>query len=587
MVASLLLAVIASVFIGCKEEMPVGLPVPAPEPDPEPVVDDGRPAPGDYLLPLIETTDLHGYVVDNDNGTIHYRLAYIADKANDIRGKSGEIDKDRLVLLDGGDLYQGAAISNLLDGWPVFAAMDKMGYDAVALGNHEFDWGFDNTVDADATMPDYERSGQRCVNSVPVLCANLYKNGARVSSTSDYVILEKNAVNSAGKTISVKIGVIGFAVNYSSSILASRFADQGYSINENYSIASSIARDLESSGQCDATILLIHGAAENAAGRLGSGTPIDLVLGGHSHTYSSGATSYGVPYLQGGRYGERYAYADLKFNVDAETREISFKSVVNQKILSVDSTRDIHTTPAQNSWELDEEVLAISDEAVDATSQQMNDVIGYITVGASSYTINGSGDRAAVISNWMCDILRSIGDADVAFVNAGGVRTYFSLGGQSRLDITVSNVYEMFPFSNTVYVYNITYGDLLKVFEYSMTYQGQVLFSRMTGMDCCFNGSNIISLKKDGTVIYQNGTWTGDWASYTTVLAVSEYVATTQRIDSATGLKNPLIEWNSTSKLISNDLVDNENAVRVLREEAAASGGHLYIDTAAHFIAQP
>ena len=571
--------------IGCKKEEPA--PTPSPAPEPEPVVDDDRPAPGDYLLPLIETTDLHGYVVDDDNGTIHYRLAYIADKANDIRGKSGEIDNSRLLLLDGGDLYQGAAVSNLLGGWPVFAAIDKMDYDAVALGNHEFDWGFENTVDPDATVPDYEWSGQNCINEVPVLCANLYKNGARVSATGDYIILEKTAVNTAGKTISVKIGVIGFAVNYASSIMSSKFTDEGYTISENYSIANSIASELESTGQCDATILLIHGAADTAAGRLGSGSVIDLVLGGHSHTIMSGSTTYGVPYLQGGRYGEHYAYADLKFNVDSESRETSFKEVVNQKILAIDTYRDIHTTPTQNSWELDPDVLAISEEAVAATSAQMNDVIGYITVGATSFTISGSGDRAAIVSNWMCDILRRIGNADVAFVNSGGIRTYFSLGGQSRLNITVSNVYELFPFSNTTYVYDITYGELLKVFEYSMTSQGQVLFSRMTGIDCYYSGSKIVSLKKNGTVIYQNGTWTGDWQSRSVVLAVSEYVATTQRYDSATGLRNPLIEWNSSQKLLSNDLVDNENAVRVLREEAASSGGHLYIDTAAHFIVQP
>ena len=73
-----------------------------------------------------------------------------------------------VLLLDGGDLYQGASISNLQEGRPVYVSMDRMGYDAVALGNHEFDWGFDNMVDADATLPDYDES----VNLVPVLCAN-------------------------------------------------------------------------------------------------------------------------------------------------------------------------------------------------------------------------------------------------------------------------------------------------------------------------------------------------------------------------------------------------------------------------------
>ena len=83
---------------------------------------------------------------------------------------------------------------------------------------------------------------------------------------------------------------------------------------------------------------------------------------------------------------------------------------------------------------------------------------------------------------------------------------------------------------------------------------------------------------------YENGQWTGDWASRSVTLAVSEYLATNQRVDNYTNLENPLLEWNETSRLLYNNLVDNENAIRVLRAEAAASAGHLYIYTAPHFI---
>ncbi len=90
-------------------------------------------------------------------------------------------------------------------------------------------------------------------------------------------------------------------------------------------------------------------------------------------------------------------------------------------------------------------------------------------------------------------------------------------------------------------------------------------------------------LSKDGTVIYQDSTWTGDWASRTVTVAVSEFIANTDRRDSYTGLSNPMVEWNSTDRLVVDNLVDNENAVRVLRAEAATSDGHLAIDTAPHF----
>ena len=238
----------------------------------------------------------------------------------------------------------------------------------------------------------------------------------------------------------------------------------------------------------------------------------------------------------------------------------------------------------QNASELSEDILEVSDAALQATAAQMNDVIGYINVGATTYYLDGSGERADIISNWMCDIIRRIGNADVAFVNSGGIRTSFPLQGQSTRNITVANVYDMFPFYNEIYVYDITYSELLRVFEYSLTAGGNSLFSRVSGIDCYYSSRTVMKLVKDGVTIYSNGSWNGDWASRKVTLAASSFVATSERTDNSTGLPNPLIGWNNTSRLLSNDLIDNENAVRVLRDEAAVSGGLLQIDTTPHFI---
>ena len=575
----LLFAISALLLFACGKTVPEnGQPVPE-----DPPVQEKKPLPGEYYLPLIETTDIHGYIISSDKSGIHYRLAYVADKVRDIRGRNSGYGKDKLLLLDGGDLYQGCSVSNLLSGSPIYISMDKMEYDAVALGNHEFDWHAENMVDPDGTLPDYEWDGQPCVNEVPLVCSNLYKDGAKVPWTRDYVIVDKTATGPDGRSVPVRIGIVGFAVNYAGSIMTSKFTGQGYSIKEDFSIANGIAASLESSGQCDATVLLIHGVADNAAKMLGQDSVIDMVLGGHSHQTISGWTSWGLPYLQGGRYCEHYGYAELEFTV-GDSSTVSFKGVNNLKVLDVDASRDIHTTAAQNAADLQEDILAVSDNAIAAVSRQLNEVVGYIDVDATGRYISGSGNRATVISNWMCDILRRIGEADVSFVNSGGVRTSFPLDGKSRRNITVSNVYELFPFDNATYVYSITYADLLDLLEYAMTGSGQSLFSYMTGIDCYFSGYEVTSLRKDGTVIYQNNRWTGDWASRTLILSVSEYLATTQRVDSYTGSGNPLLEWNNSSRLLYNNLIDNENAVLVLQAEAAASGGHLYIDSAPHFI---
>ena len=541
---------------------------------------------GYFYLPVIETTDIHGHIIEKENGVVHYRMAFIADKVRDIRGRGAAYRKDRLLLLDGGDIYQGASISNLLGGQPVTAALDMMEYDAVALGNHEFDWGIEHTVDADATMPDYEWGGVRQVNEVPVVCANLYQDGSRATFTKDYVIVEKTAVNAQGESVRVRIGVIGFAEDYAGSIMTSAFTGRGFSIREDYAIADALAKELEASGQCDATVLLVHGAADRAAERLGGDSAIDLVLGGHSHETLSGWNGSGTPYLQGGRYCEHYSNADFKFSVDRKTGRPVLAGVISPINFAVRDALDQHVSEGQNAEDLDEDVLALSDEAIAACDRQGGDLIGYLGFGATTYYIKGSGDRATPMSNWMCDILRRIGDADVAFVNGGGVRTSFPLGNQSRRDITVADIYEMFPFNNLTYVYEISYAELLRLFTYSLTNGGRSLFTFMSGIDCGYRDYSVVSLTKDGTVIYQDGRWTDGWATRTLRLSVSEYLATTSRVDNYTGMENPLLQWNGTPRLLSNNLVDNENAVLVLRKEAAASGGRLYIDASAHYILQ-
>lgn len=576
----LALSFAAALAVACVPD-PV-TPIVEPDPVPVPGPKEDR-HPGEYILPIIETSDTHGYMVYSDDAAVHYRLAYIADKVKDIRGRGAEYDKSRLLLLDGGDLYQGASISNLQGGKPIYVSLHRMEYDAVAVGNHEFDWGFETLVDPDATLLDYDWGGLHYSNDVPVVCANLYRDGVRESRTRNYVIVRKTATKADGDTVSVRIGVIGFAPNYAGSIMASKFTGAGYSIREDYSLANSMAAQLESSGQCDATILLHHGACDDAAENLGRSTVIDFVLGGHTHRAQLGRTSWGLRYMQAGRHCESYAFANLLFTVDS-TGAVSFHEADDMRTLNVSAKLDVHTTPGQNADELDDEILAVSQAALEESEQQLNDVVGYINVGATNSYLSGSGERATTMGNWMCDIIRRIGEADVAFVNGGGVRTTFPLNGQSRRNITVSNIYEMFPFSNTTYVYRLTYAELLQVFEYSLTSGGQSLFSYMTGIDCHFS-SRVEKLVKDGVAIYENGRWTDDWATRSVVLAVSEYLATTERTDYSTGTPNPLPGWNSTSRLLYSDMVDNENAVRVLREEAAVSGGLLRIDSGAHFIA--
>ena len=141
---------------------------------------------------LIETSDIHGYLMDISSGnekSFQYRLAYIAKQVKEARESSLY---DDVLLIDGGDLFQGNPVSNQLHGAPVIAAMDEMQYDAVVLGNHEFDWDVKTfCADESGTLPAYRFGLYSGDPDIPVLACDLYDAAShmRVPFTRDYVVV--------------------------------------------------------------------------------------------------------------------------------------------------------------------------------------------------------------------------------------------------------------------------------------------------------------------------------------------------------------------------------------------------------------
>ena len=557
-------------------------------------------SPGDYFLPLIETSDLHGNIAFIKNGQVHYRLSYIADKVRDIRGHGAGYDSKKLVLLDGGDIYQGNMLSNLQKGKCMYMAFDKMDYDAVALGNHEFDWGFENLVEKDATLPAYKAAGKTYPNLVPVVAANFYQSkaaGEKASgrSVKDYVILEKTALNSAGEGLPVKIAVIGYVCDYSTSIKTSEFVGKGFKIKTDLRPINQLARELESSGLCDATVLLMHADAQERAGKLGEDSVIDLVLGGHTHMNKAGKTSWGLSYIQPAAHGTAFCYGELKFTLDEEGR-VSFSGVSKNQTIGVDDKKTTRNFAGENESDLDEEVLELTDRAIKEIKPYSEEVVGKLKTAVTKNPVKESGNRVNLKANWMCDIVRRVGNADIAFQNSGGVRAgTFTLNEKGECPVSVSDVYELFPFNNRIYVYRLTFEELMTLFEYSMTNKGSSLFACQVGIECCFREApamegkvtgvpEVQSLKFNGKVIYEDGKWTPGWKEKTVTVAVNEFAATNNRVDGATGMSNPCLEWNNTTRLIDSSQIDSEGALKVLKAESKKNGGYLKVDTTPYYV---
>ncbi len=401
---------------------------------------ENAPVEGTRVL-VVETTDIHGWLVDVSSGdpeTYQYRMARLA-KAIDEAGKSGKYED--VLLLDGGDEYQGPPISNLTQGAAVRAAMDSMDYDAISLGNHEFDWDVRQyCADEDGTIAPYELGDYSGDPDTPVLASNLYDaaTGERVPFTRDYTVVEK-----AG----FRIAVIGYIDDYSDEIMTSKIVP--YTIDGSLERLDLLVREVNEKEKPDAVLVLAHAAPQPIAEAMDP-DQVDLVLGGHKHGIAADTAENGIPYIQGNCYAQGFASAVLVFGPDGSVsvEEIQYTDLSEDKEALFDTEENLEN--------LDETVLDISYAAWNIVWESLNEVLGYI----DTPIMREKGVGANGAGNWVTGLMIRATEqygVQAAFYNNGGIRTSFEIPeGESIRQITVNDIYTITPFGNTLLVYDIT-----------------------------------------------------------------------------------------------------------------------------------
>ena len=434
----------------------------------------------------------------------------------------------------------------------------------------------------DQTMPDYEVNGVKKENKVPVIMSNLYQNGKRLPLTKDYVILDKTAIDETGKELPVRIGVIGYSADYGQSIKKDLYADLGYEIIEDMNALETMALKLKNEDHCQAVLLLTHTDPSELIDDFPEDTAIDLILGGHVHMNDSGLTPGGTPYLMPDGLAGAYCYADLVFEPDASGKAV-FKKAANVRTVSSDRSYDALTAPADYPEEMDDTILQITKDSLHQVDAILNEPLGYITTDVLCHTyFPNSGERGSTCGNWVTSLIARAADADIAFLSRFGLRSDFTVPKTTgRLGITVGNLYALFPFSNNLYCYELSSDDLLEVLNFSLTPGGSSLLTFVSGLTVYYSDQKINAILRGGELLYDHGTWTKGHENDTFRVAVADFIGT---IRERKGDKNPLFDYNSTSRLVNDAIVDNENVLRVIREEAAKNNGHLFIDTESHFI---
>ena len=217
-------------------------------------------------LTILHLNDTHSHI-DPERGGEYDRCGGVIEQAAYIDSVRCADGKRNVLLLHAGDFSQGTSYFTELKGDMEIDVLNAFGYDAVTLGNHEFDNGMDELARRLANL------------DVPVVCANYDFLGTPLAPyIKPYVIVKK-----AGR----KIGIIGLLTDVRTVVDADIAAAMKYS--HPVDVVNRYAECLKDEQDCDMVICLTHLGFENEdytdcelAAKVRN---VDVIVGGHSHTH--------------------------------------------------------------------------------------------------------------------------------------------------------------------------------------------------------------------------------------------------------------------------------------------------------------
>ena len=402
----------------------------------------------EYLPTLPEYKDKNNGEIKEDSENVYFDFYELSDFHGAIKydSSSSQIGIERLstyldnkrtlnpggtILLSGGDMWQGSAGSNLTKGNLVTYAMNVINFDAMTLGNHEFDWSSSWIIN------NKEKA------NFPFLAANL----VNISDGKNPDFVSSSTILTRGE---YKIGVIGtIGENIKDTILAS--AVEGYEFNKEIETVKSETAKLKEQG-CDIVVWSSHNDLAYLKKIVtGADLDVDIIFGGHSHSSLSYEVD-GIPMLETKSYGQALSHVELKLN--KTTKEVSVVEGWGNEAM----TDSEEVSP-------DSDITLIYD-------QYKKDYIAPVE-SKKICKADGKFNKSEELANFavysmfksMKDGYNSYPSIKAAFTNInGGVRKDIESG-----TVTYGNLYESFPFDNEIVVCETT-GRKLREFAYSKAY---------------------------------------------------------------------------------------------------------------------
>lgn len=384
-------------------------------------VQAGAPAPVE--ITLLHVNDTHGYLMPalrkNVDETVPTGGAgYLAGLIRQERARASE----RTLLLSAGDMFQGTPVSNSFHGKPVIEWMNHLGFDAMAVGNHEFDWGRD-------VLRRLKESA-----AFPFLAANIEAVGSRGPP-----LFPATAVFERG---GVRIAVIGVATPVTPHITRADNT-RGLMFREPADILPPLVRKARREG-ARLVVVLSHLGFEADRELARKVRDIDVIVGGHSHTAVREPLRVGRTLIaQAGSYGVYLGVLRLRVQPGRRTP------------VELLPGSGLVTVLAGPGCPLDDDAARIAETWFERIKAEFSRVVGSTAVDVDH---DSRGETAA--GNLVCDAMRESAKADLAIQNSGGIRNSLPRG-----DITKEQVFSLLPFDNRVVVLEMTGAQVRRLFE--------------------------------------------------------------------------------------------------------------------------
>ncbi len=429
-----------------------------------------------FILSVVGTNDIHGqFMPYEDRGGITTLSGYV-EALRKARSEDGAV-----LLLDGGDMWQGSLESNLNEGAIMVETFNALGYAASVIGNHEFDFGpvGPNAIPVAPTDDPHEVLKLRATEAdFPLLAANLID-----TATGERVDWDNVPATTTVDVAGIRIGIIGVLTRSTpfttipANVVGLRIAP----------LTETIVREAQAL-RADGVDLVIVTA--HAGGRCDDfSDPYDISSCDLSREILAVAKSLPpglVDYINGGHEAHRIAHV---VNGVPVTASLSYTRTMSRVDLVIDrsngAVQDVRVFPPQPLCEWheptsgecawakdgadnlvaatyegqpltpDPKVVALAEQATAIAANLRNEQLGVVL--AERFTRIGNPNSA--LANLTLRALYESLDADVAVLNVeGGLRADLPAG-----DLRYGDLYTMFPFDNRIAILDISGAELRRI----------------------------------------------------------------------------------------------------------------------------